>query len=217
MILNLYKPTGWTSFDVVKKVRGIIREKKVGHGGTLDPFAEGVLIVGTGKDTKTLNDISNQSKSYIATLTLGFSTDTLDLTGKTLEKSTVPELTEHRISDVLSSFLGEQKQIPPMYSAKKIKGVRLYKLARKDITVEREPSIITIHSLELVKTAVPELTFKVECSKGTYVRVLGDDIAKKLGTLGHLSYLQRSGVGDYTVKDSQTLEAFESSWKSAAA
>lgn len=217
MILNLYKPPGWTSFDVVKKIRGITREKKVGHGGTLDPFAEGVLIVGTGKDTKTLSNISSQSKSYVATLTLGRSTDTLDLTGKTLEKSHIPSCTKKEIIEVLANFLGEQEQVPPMYSAKKINGVRLYKLARKDITVERKPSIITIESIELVKAALPEITFRAVCSKGTYIRVLGADIAEKLGTHGHLTYLQRSSVGNYTVENSQSLEAFETSWKSAAA
>ena len=133
MILNLYKPPGWTSFDVVKKIRGIIREKKVGHAGTLDPFAEGVLLIGTGKDTKVLSEISNQSKSYRATLTLGISTNTMDLTGIEEKSLPIPELSTNKILATLNSFLGEQNQVPPMYSAKKVNGERLYKLARKKI------------------------------------------------------------------------------------
>ena len=133
MILNLYKPPGWTSFDVVKKIRGIIREKKVGHAGTLDPFAEGVLLIGTGKDTKVLSEKSNQSKSYRATLTLGISTNTMDLTGIEEKSLPIPELSTNKILATLNSFLGEQNQVPPMYSAKKVNGERLYKLARKKI------------------------------------------------------------------------------------
>ncbi len=217
MILNLYKPPGWTSFDVVKKIRGIIREKKVGHAGTLDPFAEGVLLIGTGKDTKVLSEISNQSKSYRATLTLGISTNTMDLTGIEEKSLPIPELSTNKILATLNSFLGEQNQLPPMYSAKKVNGERLYKLARKNIEVEREPVPININSISLESIELPDITFSVECSKGTYIRVLGADIAEKLGTVGHLTYLQRTGIGDHNVKDSQSLESFEKSWKSAVA
>ncbi|MBT3216385.1 MAG: tRNA pseudouridine(55) synthase TruB [Candidatus Marinimicrobia bacterium] len=217
MILNLYKPIGWTSFDVVKKVRGITRVKKVGHGGTLDPFAEGVLLIGTGKDTKSLTEISAQSKSYTATLTLGSSTDSLDLTGNILEKNLVPQLTDNDIAEVLTEFLADQEQIPPMYSAKKIDGVRLYKLARKNISVERKPVPIHISQIQLEKFVSPNITFNVHCSKGTYIRVLGADIAEKLGTSGHLTYLQRRSVGNYLVEDSLSLKEFEKSWTSAAA
>jgi tRNA pseudouridine55 synthase len=217
MILNLYKPPGWTSFDVVKKIRGITREKKVGHAGTLDPFAEGVLLIGTGKDTKVLSEISNQSKSYRATLTLGISTNTMDLTGIEEKSLPIPELSTNKILATLNSFLGEQNQVPPMYSAKKVNGERLYKLARKNIEVEREPVPININSISLESIELPDITFSVECSKGTYIRVLGADIAEKLGTVGHLTYLQRTGIGDHNVKDSQSLESFEKSWKSAVA
>ncbi len=217
MLLNLYKPPGWTSFDVVKKIRGIIREKKVGHAGTLDPFAEGVLLIGTGKDTKVLSEISNQSKSYRATLTLGISTNTMDLTGIEEKSLPIPELSTNKILATLNSFLGEQNQVPPMYSAKKVNGERLYKLARKNIEVEREPVPININSISLESIELPDITFSVECSKGTYIRVLGADIAEKLGTVGHLTYLQRTGIGDHNVKDSQSLESFEKSWKSAVA
>ena len=217
MLLNLYKPPGWTSFDVVKKIRGIIREKKVGHAGTLDPFAEGVLLIGTGKDTKVLSEISNQSKSYRATLTLGISTNKMDLTGIEEKSLPIPELSTNKILATLNSFLGEQNQVPPMYSAKKVNGERLYKLARKNIEVEREPVPININSISLESIELPDITFSVECSKGTYIRVLGADIAEKLGTVGHLTYLQRTGIGDHNVKDSQSLESFEKSWKSAVA
>ncbi len=119
MIINIYKPVGWTSFDVVKKIRGITGEKKVGHGGTLDPFAEGVLIIGTGKDTKKLTDISSNNKSYIATLTLGEETNTMDTEGEIVVQSDIPKLSADIINNVLNDFLGKQQQIPPMFSAKK--------------------------------------------------------------------------------------------------
>ena len=161
MILNLYKPPGWTSFDVVKKIRGIIREKKVGHAGTLDPFAEGVLLIGTGKDTKVLSEISNQSKSYRATLTLGISTNTMDLTGIEEKSLPIPELSTNKILATLNSFLGEQNQVPPMYSAKKVNGERLYKLARKNIEVEREPVPININSISLESIELPDITLSL--------------------------------------------------------
>ena len=135
MIINIDKPIGWTSFDVVKKVKNITKHKKVGHGGTLDPFASGVLVLGTEKDTKKLSSITNTDKSYIAELQLGKLTNTLDTEGDIIEEITVPDLNEKKIVKVLDSFLGAQKQRPPMFSAKKYKGVRLYKLARKKIEV----------------------------------------------------------------------------------
>ena len=133
MILNIDKPVDWTSFDVVKKIRNVTKHKKVGHGGTLDPFATGVLIIGTEKDTKQLSTITNSDKEYIAELKLGETTSTLDTEGQVIEKSSIPTINEKIINDVLKSFLGSQKQVPPMYSAKKHNGIRLYKLARKNI------------------------------------------------------------------------------------
>ncbi len=217
MIINLYKPVGWTSFDAVKKLRNITREKKVGHGGTLDPFAEGVLIIGTGGDTKRLTDISASSKSYRAVLQLGKATDTLDLTGTVTEESSLPELSPAKIEAVLNSFIGEQKQIPPMYSAKRVGGQRLYKLARKNISIKREPVDIIIHLIELIEWNQNEIEFSCHCSKGTYIRVLGSDIALKLGTVGHLTRLIRTSVGDHTVADSLTIDEFLTKWKSSAA
>ena len=206
MIININKPAGWTSFDVVKKVRGIIKEKKVGHAGTLDPFADGVLVLGTGPDTKKLTDITMASKTYRAELTLGKSTDTQDRDGKISKEAVVPGLTRQTINAVLASFDGIQEQIPPMYSAKQVNGQRLYKLARRNKTVERVPVKITIYQISLLDYNEPVITFEVTCSKGTYVRVLGADIAAKLGTVGHLTALTRTSVGSYHIIDAMTIE-----------
>lgn len=217
MIINIYKPVGWTSFNVVRKIKGITKEKKVGHAGTLDPFAEGVLIIGTGRDTKELTAISADQKSYIATLKLGEETNTLDIEGEIVTKSNVPKLSNVIISNVLNKFLGKQKQIPPMFSAKKVGGKKLYELARKNIEIEREPKDIEIKEIELVNFLEDEITFKSTCSKGTYIRVLGGDIAKALGTVGHLSKLVRTSVGEYFVEEAIQIEEFEKQWKNISA
>ena len=211
MIININKPTGWTSFDVVKKVRGIIKEKKVGHAGTLDPFAEGVLVLGTGPDTKKLTNIATAKKTYRANLNLGKATDTLDLDGKISAEAVVPELTKETIASVLASFIGTKEQIPPMYSAKHVNGQRLYKLARKNKTIERDPVMISIDQINLLDYTEPVITFEVTCSKGTYVRVLGTDIAEKLGTVGHLTALTRIRVGKYNIADATTIEELSNS------
>jgi len=160
MIYNIYKPVGWTSFDVVKKLRGITRDKKVGHGGTLDPFAEGVLVIGTNADTKTLTEISGTIKSYRAILTLGEETDTLDIDGKIINRCPVSILDEKKVKSVLKDFLGESEQVPPMYSAKKVNGVRLYKMARKNQFVERKPTLINIYDIKLIILKKIELIFQ---------------------------------------------------------
>lgn len=214
MIFNIYKPVGWTSFDVVKKIRGITREKKVGHGGTLDPFAEGVLIIGTGADTKILTDYSGSLKSYRAVLKLGIETDTLDLEGKTTDTKPVMNLNNTLVESVLNSFIGEYEQTPPMYSAKRVDGVRLYKLARKNQIVDREPVKVNISSITIHDIKNDLIDFSVTCSKGTYIRVLGQDIAIKLDTVGHLIKLQRTAVGGMNVKDSVHLKEFEAEWMS---
>ena len=210
MIININKPAGWTSFDVVKKVRGIINEKKGGHAGTLDPFATGVLILGTGPDTKKLSNIALSNKSYVADLTLGIETDTHDCDGKITSKEKIPELSQEMVEDVLSTFIGNNKQTPPMFSAKKINGVRLYKLARQNKVVKRDPVEINIYQIHLLKFKLPTITFEVTCSKGTYIRVLGLDIAKKLGTTGYLSSLKRISVGSYKITDSKLIEEISS-------
>jgi len=212
MIYNIYKPVGWTSFDVVKKLRGITRDKKVGHGGTLDPFAEGVLVIGTNADTKILTEISGTIKSYRAILTMGEETDTLDIDGKIINTCPVPILDEKKVKSVLNDFLGESEQVPPMYSAKKVNGVRLYKMARKNQFVERKPSPINIYDIKLNHIKGNQIDFSVTCSKGTYIRVLGLEIAKKLGTVGHLTQLTRTAVGEYRIHDSVRLKEFEEKW-----
>ena len=214
MIINIYKPKGITSFGVVKKIRKIVGEKKVGHGGTLDPFAEGVLVIGTSSDTKKLKKITDTDKTYTASLVLGKTTNTLDLEGDVIKKKKIPILSESKINKVLDSFLGTSMQTPPMFSAKKIGGVKLYELARKNIIVEREPVQINISDINIINFNETNIVFTVSCSKGTYIRVLGKEIAEKLGTVGHLNSLIRTRVGEYVINDSVSLDQFKLSWKS---
>ena len=216
MILNIYKPIGITSFGVVKKIRKIVGEKKVGHGGTLDPFAEGVLVIGTGSDTKELKKITDTDKTYTASIQLGKTTNTLDPEGDVIGKKKIPRISESKINKVLDSFLGVSMQTPPMFSAKKIGGVKLYELARKNIIVDREPSQINISSINLINFSETNIIFSVSCSKGTYIRVLGKEIAEKLGTVGYLNSLIRTRVGEYFIDDSVPLDQFKLSWKSYA-
>ena len=214
MILNVYKPTGCTSFYMVKNIRRIMNEKKVGHGGTLDPFAEGVLIIGTGKDTKKLTDITNENKIYDAELKLGELTNTLDPEGFVIEKKKVPRLDKKKINNVLESFLGNSFQIPPMFSAKKVNGQKLYELARQNIEIKREPIQICIDFIKLIDYKDSIISFSVKCSKGTYIRVLGKDIAEKLNTVGSLISLKRTSVGSFSINDAIRMETLESEWKS---
>ena len=216
MVLNIYKPKGITSFGVVKIIRKIISEKKVGHAGTLDPFAEGVLIVGTGKDTKKLNNIINNDKTYTATIKLGKTTDTLDPEGVVTEIKKIPKINDSKINKILDSFLGTSMQTPPMFSAKKIGGVKLYELARKNIIIDREQNQINISNINLINFHETKITFSVSCSKGTYIRVLAKEIAEKLGTVGYLDSLVRTRVGEYFIDDSVSLDQFKLSWKSYA-
>ena len=213
MIINMYKPVGLTSFGVVKAVRKITQEKKVGHGGTLDPFADGVLIIGTGVDTKKLRHVTMLDKSYIAELKLGITTDTLDVDGKITGKAEVPNIAINDLVNILKEFEGYSYQVPPMYSAKKVNGHRLYKLARKNITVDRDPVKIYVSKINLLKFKKNKVVFSVTCSKGTYIRVLGKDITKKVGTLGYLSSLQRVSIGKYDIKDSLSIDSLRQSWK----
>ena len=214
MIYNINKPIGWTSFDVVKKIRNITKLKKVGHGGTLDPFADGVLIIGVGKGTKLLTDIVSEKKSYNATLFLGEETDSLDNEGEIVKRKSVPKLNEDLVIKILNSFLGRYIQKPPMFSAKKVNGVRLYKLARKKIEVERDDQNCTIYDISLKGIENNIIEFAVTCSKGTYIRVLGSDIAKKIGTVGYLTKLTRTSIGKHSLSKSLTIKNFESKWKS---
>jgi len=165
-----------------------------------------VLILGTGPDTKKLSDISLSNKTYVADLTLGIETDTYDCDGDTISKAKIPEISNKVVEELLLSFEGISKQIPPMYSAKKVNGVRLYKLARQNKIIKREPIEINISDIQLIKLKSSTITFQVTCSKGTYVRVLGFDIAKKLGTVGFLSALKRISVGPYNITESKLIE-----------
>ena len=177
-----------------------------------DRFASGVLIIGTETDTKTLTSISNSDKTYEAELELGRTTDTLDTEGNIVDEMQIPEIKSNILVSVLNSFLGSQKQQPPMYSAKKHRGTRLYKLARKNIEVDRKDIDININSIDLIDFNSNSIKFRVDCSKGTYVRVLGKDIAEKLGTVGYLTSLKRTKVGNYLVNDSISVESFQKKW-----
>jgi tRNA pseudouridine55 synthase len=214
MILNLNKPIGWTSFDVVKKIRGIVKEKKVGHGGTLDPFAEGVLILGTSKDTKNLTAITQMDKEYETVIKIGETTGTLDTESEVTLRKDIPVLNRTLIKDILESFLGKTLQTPPMFSAKKVNGKRLYTLARKNIVIERDPVEINIEKISLLSFKKDSISISVTCSKGTYIRVLGKDIAERLNTVGYLTSLTRTRVGSYLIKDSLSIEQLEDKWKS---
>jgi len=213
MIYNIYKPKDFSSFSVVKQVKRITREK-VGHSGTLDPFADGVLVLGIGKSTKKLSDIIQYDKTYEGVIKLGEKTDTKDLTGTIVEEKEVPDISDIDFSNISESFLGVQMQETPMYSARKVNGVRLYKLARKNISVKRNPKQIEIKYLECTAIDSNLLHIKVECSSGTYIRVLAEDIAKKIDTIGHLIKLTRTTVGSFSLDDSLTVERFEEEWKS---
>ena len=213
MIYNIYKPKDFSSFSVVKQVKRITREK-VGHSGTLDPFADGVLVLGIGKSTKKLSDIIQYDKTYEGVIKLGEKTDTKDLTGTIVEEKEVPDISDIDFSKISESFLGVQMQETPMYSARKVNGVRLYKLARKNISVKRNPKQIEIKYLECTAIDSNLLHIKVECSSGTYIRVLAEDIAKKIDTIGHLIKLTRTTVGSFSLDDSLTVERFEEEWKS---
>lgn len=213
-IIPIWKPVSWTSFDVVKKIRSQIKPAKVGHTGTLDPFAEGILVLCTGKSTKLVEEMMDKKKEYEARIKLGQETDTLDPTGNLINTAPVPKLNKVGINAVLKNFVGKIRQVPPMFSALKINGTPLYKLARKGIEVEREPREITIDDIKLLNFTKDELLIHVKCGRGTYIRTLAKDIAQKLGTVGHLLSLKRTRVGDYYQIDCITIEEFPE-WKSA--
>lgn len=200
-IVCIDKPEGFTSFDVVAKLRGIYETKKIGHTGTLDPMATGVLCVCVGKATKAVELLTAHDKRYVTTMLLGRSTDTGDITGETIDEAPV-DLTEDKVKEVILSFVGEYEQIPPMYSAKKVGGRKLCDLAREGKVVERKPVLIKLSDIVIEKINLPEVTFSVSCSSGTYIRVLCEDIGKKLGVPSTMSYLRRLKVGNFDLDDS---------------
>ncbi len=205
-ILYIDKEENMTSRDVDNALQRLFHTRRVGHLGTLDPFATGLLIVAVGEATKCLPFYKDEEKTYVAELRLGVCTETGDLTGSTKEKKEVPELDKNKVDEVLASFLGEYLQVPPMTSATRIDGKHLYEFAHKGIEVEREAKPRFIHSLKLLSLQGDYLTFEACVSKGTYIRTLGEDIAKKLGTVGHLTALRRTKVGDIGLEKAIKLE-----------
>lgn len=204
------KPVGWTSFDAVNFVRHQLRQAtgnkkiKVGHAGTLDPFATGLLIVAAGREnTKKIDEFKSLPKTYIADIRLGATSDTFDSEGTITvsDVSNVNPITLEKIKEVLNTFIGPQLQLPPMFSAKKIDGQRLYDLARKGIIVERQPNEITIFDIKLLNYTYPNLSIEVSCSTGTYIRTLAQDIGQKLGVGAYCEHLRRTKIGQYIVED----------------
>ncbi len=207
-IINVYKEKGFTSFDVVAKMRGMFHQKKIGHTGTLDPDAEGVLPVCLGKATKVCDLLTDKDKEYKAVLLLGIETDTQDVSGEVLNEADVM-VSEEEVKEAIRSFIGGYEQVPPMYSALKVNGQKLCDLARKGITVERKSRPVTIHGIEIIDIRLPEVEMIVSCSKGTYIRTLCDDIGKKLGCFGCMKSLLRTKVDRFTLENAYKLSELE--------
>lgn len=213
-IIVMDKPAGFTSFDVVAKLRGILHIRKIGHTGTLDPIATGVLVVCVGRATKLVSELTAERKTYEAGILFGEKTDTGDITGKVTDTSE-KEITEADFREAVSDFIGDIDQIPPMYSAKKVNGRKLYEYAREGIEVEREPERIHIYSIDVMSFDFPHASIRVECSKGTYIRALIEDIAGAAGSCGTMESLRRTKNGDFSIEDAHTfdeLEACEDPW-----
>ena len=213
-VIIVDKEKGKTSFDEIRDIRKKYNTKKVGHAGTLDPMATGVLIILVGEATKLSDYLMNHDKEYIATLKLGKKTDTGDSEGKIIEEKEIPNLCKENVQNVLNTFIGKSKQIPPMYSAIKVNGKKLYEFAREGKEIERQERKIEIYSLEIIKLIeenkkIAEIEFKVNCSKGTYIRTLCEDIAEKLGTCGYMKELRRTRVGRFTLNDKDKFITLE--------
>jgi tRNA pseudouridine55 synthase len=208
-VLLVDKPKGLTSHDVVYRLRRKLSMKKIGHAGTLDPMATGLLIMLIGKATRISQYLMSVDKVYEGEATLGVVTDSQDAEGEMMETRPVPELTETQVREVMKSFLGDQYQTPPMHSAIKVDGVKLYHLARKGEEVAREPRFIRVSAFNLLSFALPKLTFDLHCTKGTYVRTIAHDLGQKLGCGAHLSALRRTGSGKFTIDQCFSLDAIE--------
>jgi tRNA pseudouridine55 synthase len=208
--LLIDKPLDWTSFDVVRKLRRLVRTKKVGHAGTLDPLATGLLIVCTGKFTKRINEYMAREKEYTGRATLGAITPTYDLESEPAFVGNCSGVTLSRIKEVIAArFLGEILQVPPIHSAIKIGGQRVYELARKGREVKLEPRPVVITAFEITEFQLPEVAFRVVCSTGTYIRSLANDLGVALGCGGYLSGLRRTRIGEFRVEDAMTMEGAE--------
>ena len=209
-ILLVDKPQGITSHDVVNRLRRKINMKRIGHAGTLDPMATGLLIMLVGKATKTSQYLISLDKTYEGTIKFGVETDSQDADGQVVAEKPLPEgLNNEVVLKEMKTFLGDQYQLPPMFSAKKIDGVPLYKMARKGKTVEREPRFIRINKFELLRFESPEVDFRMSSSKGTYVRTVAHDLGQKLGCGAHLTSLRRTLIDQFDLKEGKTLEAIE--------
>lgn len=207
-VINIYKEAGYTSHDVVAKMRGILRQRKIGHTGTLDPDAIGVLPVCIGSATKLCDMLADETKEYETQLLLGIETDTQDISGKIVHKAEV-NVTEETVREVIRSFVGEKEQIPPMYSALKVNGKKLYELARAGKTVERKARKIVIYEIRILSIELPRIKMRITCSKGTYIRTLCHDIGQRLGTGGVMETLCRIRVGRFKAAQAVTLEQLE--------
>jgi len=211
-VLLVDKPLTWTSFDVVNKLRYQLKHKtgikrfKVGHAGTLDPLASGLLIVCCGKATKTIDSYMGMPKEYTGTIVLGATRSSYDMETEIDQTFDFSHLTESDIRDAVQSFLGTIEQIPPLFSAKKIEGKKAYEFARKGIDLNLKPNVITIHEYEITRLELPEIDFRVKCSKGTYIRSLAHDLGKNLGVGGYLKSLRRTAIGEHKITDASSIE-----------
>ena len=208
-LILIDKPYEWTSFDVVRKIRYLVKTKKVGHAGTLDPLATGLLIVCTGRFTKKINEYMAREKEYTGIITLGAVTPTYDLESEPRDFQSYAEITQEQLEAATQQFTGNIMQVPPIHSAIKKEGKRVYELARRGEEVQLDPRPVTISAFEIVKTELPEVHFRVVCSTGTYIRSLANDFGAALGCGGYLSRLCRTRIGEFLLSDASTIEAFE--------
>ena len=215
VVLLINKEINWTSFDVVKKIKNLLKEKfrfkkiKVGHAGTLDPLATGLLVICTGKSTKMISEIQNQKKEYIGILTMGATTPSYDLETEIDHRYDISNISEKDISSKTKLFIGEVSQKPPIFSAIKVKGERLYEKARRGEKINIKKRKITIYNFKLTKILLPKIHFIIECSKGTYIRSIAHDFGKSLNSGAHLSKLVRTKIGEFNLKDAKSIIEFE--------
>jgi tRNA pseudouridine55 synthase len=210
-VILIDKPLHWTSFDAVRKLRSLLQIKKIGHAGTLDPLATGLLIVCTGKFTKKINEYMAQEKTYTGHITLGAVTPTYDLESEPEQHKDYSSITAEQVQEIIKQFTGEIEQYPPIFSAIKKDGVALYELARRGVDVELKARKITVKEFIVTSITMPVLEFKIVCSTGTYIRSLANDVGKALGCGGYLSSLRRTAIGEFKVEDALDMETLETS------
>ncbi len=215
-VLLIDKPLEWSSFKVIGKLRSIFKIKKIGHAGTLDPLAIGLLIVCTGKFTKKINEYMGMEKEYTGTITLGSTTETYDIESLPTNHKSITHLTHEEIINTTKQFIGNILQKPPAHSAIKVDGVRLYALARQGLEVKLEPRAVTIYSFEITKINKAKVDFKVVCSTGTYIRSLANDFGEALGCGGHLSKLVRTRIGEFKLEDAYSIETIQADFDIAS-